>query len=136
MVFGWNFETAAPVVLGGPKADAFPGVNHDPTISAPVTATVLEGGGSVIVNLLEYAADTDLGAVLHGANLDWIESSGLPAGFAVSNDGASLRINGNDPAYNSLAGGGGRTFNFTYDVVDDRGASVQPERQHHDHRRK
>jgi VCBS repeat-containing protein len=103
----------------------FTNVNDAPTVSSPVTGGGAEGSGPATVNLLNFASDADPGTVLHVANLVWTDTgSGFPAGFALSPDGNSIRVDTNDPAYNTLAQGETFTAHFGYDVVDEHGASV------------
>ena len=104
------------------------GANDRPEVRAPVIGGGREGAGAFRVNLLDHASDVDHGAVLHVADVVWTDphtGSGLPAGFTINADG-TLAVDANDGAYNSLAEGQTKTFNFAYDVVDEHGASVRP----------
>ncbi|MEA2822739.1 MAG: large repetitive protein, partial [Bradyrhizobium sp.] len=103
----------------------FTNTNDAPTVSSAVTGGGAEGTGPATVHLLDFASDADPGTVLHVANLVWTDTgSGFPAGFALSPDGNSIRVDTNDPAYNTLAQGETFTAHFGYDVVDEHGASV------------
>jgi VCBS repeat-containing protein len=101
------------------------GVNDAPTVSSAVTGGGTEGSGLAAVNLLNFAADADAGAVLHVANLVRTDpGEGIPAGFVLSPDGNSISVDTDSLAYNSLAQGETFTAHFGYDVVDENGASV------------
>jgi VCBS repeat-containing protein len=103
----------------------FTNTNDAPTVSSTVTGGGTEGTGPATVHLLDFASDADPGAVLHVANLAWTDTgSGFPAGFALSPDGNSIRVDTNNLAYNTLAQGETFTAHFAYDVVDEHGASV------------
>jgi VCBS repeat-containing protein len=99
-------------------------VNEAPTVAAAVTTAAAEGSGLAIVSLLTNASDPDAGATLHVANLTWLNGLGLPPGFAVSVDGNSVTVDANNAVYNSLAVGQTAVAQFSYDVVDEFGASV------------
>jgi VCBS repeat-containing protein len=101
------------------------GTNDTPTVSAAVSGGGNEGSGTAIVDLLQGASDVDNGAVLHVENVSWDEGSGpgsLPAGFTLV--GNSLQIDTNSAAYDALAQGETFTTHFTYNVVDEHGAST------------
>jgi VCBS repeat-containing protein len=103
----------------------FTNTNDAPTVSSAVTGGGAEGTGPATVHLLDFASDADPGTVLHVANLAWTDTgSGFPAGFSLSPDGNSIRVDTNNLAYNTLAQGETFTAHFAYDVVDEHGASV------------
>src|SRR5207244_2475134 len=97
------------------------------TDNAPVVSAAVVGGGnedtSFAVDLLQNASDVDHGSVLHTANVVWSELPGsLPAGFSLV--GNAIAVDATAPAYQNLAQGETFTTHFTYDVVDQFGASV------------
>jgi VCBS repeat-containing protein len=93
--------------------------------SGAVSTARMEGSGTSSVNLLQNAFDVDDGAVLHVANLVRTDmGGGMPAGFALSPDGNSITVDTDSPDYNTLAQGETFTVHFSYDVVDEHGASV------------
>ena len=103
------------------------GTNVWPRVSDLRLRGGAEGAGAFTVNLLDHASDVDHGAVLHVADVVWTDphtSSGLPPGFSMGANG-TLIVDANDPAYNSLAVDEAKTWTFSYDVVDEHGASVR-----------
>lgn len=100
------------------------GKNDRPEISGAVTASVTEDAiGSA--NLLLHASDVDDGAVLHVANVVWDDATtpgALPTGFTFN--AATNSIDVDAASYDRLASGQPETFKFTYDVVDEHGATV------------
>jgi VCBS repeat-containing protein len=94
-----------------------------PLLAGAVAASTTEDTGSASIDLLAGASDPD-GSALRVENLDWHNSpgTGLPPGFTLGPDGRTLLVNTSDPAFQSLAQGRSRIFDFDYDVVDSSGA--------------
>ena len=102
---------------------AVTGSNDAPTVSAAVTGGGAEGSGNASINLLDFASDVDHGAVLHVDNVVWDEVPGsMPAGFSLV--GNTIVADTNALAYNAMAVGETFTTHFTYNVVDEHGASI------------
>src|SRR4051794_25966070 len=98
------------------------GTNDAPVVSAAVTGGGIEAT-SFAVDLLQIASDVDQSAVLHVANVTWVEVSGiLPARFATPFPYTTLFRSGG--AYQGLAQGETFTTHFDYDIFDEFGASV------------
>lgn len=97
------------------------GSNDTPTVSTPLSKTLNEDArGIKKLNLLKGAEDDDLNDTLHIENL--IPVSGDASGISQSRNGNKLLI---DPAdYQHLAIGEKAVVIFSYDVVDNHGASV------------
>ena len=97
------------------------GSNDTPTVSTPLSKTLNEDvRGIKKLNLLKGADDDDLNDTLHIENLTPV--SGDASGISQSRNGNKLLI---DPAdYQHLAIGEQAIVEFTYDVVDNHGASV------------
>ena len=94
------------------------GSNDTPTVSAPVALAKFQNDAPDTIDLLKNATDIDHGAVLHVENL----GDELPAGITLDADGHTLHV---DPsAYAYLPAGHQTVLQFTYDVVDEFGASV------------
>ncbi len=99
------------------------GTNDAPTVSAAVTGGGAEGSGNASINLLDFASDVDNGAVLHVENVVWDEVPGnMPAGFSLV--GNAIVVDTNSLAYNAMAVGETFATHFTYNVVDEHGAST------------
>ena len=98
-------------------------VNEAPTVSAAVTGGGAEESGNASINLLDFASDVDNGAVLHVENVVWDEVPGnMPAGFSLV--GNAIVVDTNSLAYNAMAVGESFATHFTYNVVDEHGAST------------
>ena len=95
------------------------GTNDLPTVSAPLSTTLVDGDPAVILNLLANAHDVDLTDTLRVGNVTSIvngELSALPAG--VTMNGNTLAIDPGSPAYTALAQGEQTTIVVTYQVLD------------------
>ena len=94
------------------------GVNHDPEVSAPVSATATENDGTFTVDLLHGASDPD------GPDTLSVDALTLSAGDAsgITHNGDSLTV---DPSvYHSLAWGESEFIEYSYNVIDGNGGSV------------
>jgi VCBS repeat-containing protein len=93
------------------------GTNHAPTVLAALSDTIGEDAG-ISVDLLAGASDPDPGDTLS------------VSGFAIdSGDGSGVTWNGNTldvdaAAYNFLRAGHSEIIEYSFDIVDDLGASV------------
>ncbi|WP_371395684.1 cadherin-like domain-containing protein [Fretibacter rubidus] len=96
------------------------GQNDAPTISAALTETLSEDDAAILVNLIQNASDVDNGAILTVENL--VQSSGRPALFFAGVDTPDLGFNPSN--FQDLDDGESEDVVFTYDVVDENGASV------------
>ncbi|WP_412553704.1 tandem-95 repeat protein [Shimia sp. MIT1388] len=94
------------------------GANDAPTVSADVTATAREDDAGSSINLLANASDVDAGAALNVTNL--MLTGGNASGITVNGNSLDL-----DPsAYDGLAAGQTEVITYSYDVIDDQGATV------------
>ncbi|WP_252177988.1 VCBS domain-containing protein [Endozoicomonas sp. 4G] len=93
-------------------------VNDDPTVSSAIAKNVVEDSASVNIDLLESAADVDVGDNLSVTQIT-----------LSSGDDSGITINGNiltiDPgAYDYLPDGVTETIVYSYDIEDGNGGSV------------
>ena len=95
------------------------GTNDVPTIEAALSASAVEDGASVSLDLLDGADDADNGE--SGALVASVNGE-LPAG--VSFDGRTLTLDPSDAAFQSLAAGEVLTLSIDYTVTDPQGATA------------
>ena len=94
------------------------GTNDAPTVNAAISQTLTEDSAPLSIDLLQYASDVDNGAVLSIANL--VQTSGRSIFPILS--GSQMLF---DPVFfQDLDDGQSEDIVFTYDVIDEHGASV------------
>jgi VCBS repeat-containing protein len=97
--------------------------NGAPVLAGSVAASAAEDSGTASVDLLAGASDPQ-GTALRVENLDWHNSpgTGLPPGFSLAPDGRTILVDTSNAAFQSLAEGESRAYDFDYEVVDASGA--------------
>ncbi len=95
------------------------GTNDTPVVSAAIPATTSEDDAPITIDLLQNASDVDAGAVLSVANIQQISGRLLPA---PTLSGSNLIFDSS--SFQDLDDGESEIITFTYDVVDEHGASV------------
>jgi VCBS repeat-containing protein len=93
------------------------GTNDTPTVAAALTGAADEDDATFDVDLLAGAADVD-----HNAVLNVTDVTGLEAGVSIT--GATLSVDPDDAAFQSLKLGEDKVITVTYNVTDEHGASV------------
>jgi VCBS repeat-containing protein len=117
IVVTYNVTDEKGAVVAQTATVTITGTNDAPTVSGVVTASGVEDGASFTVNMLTNASDVDTGAVLSVGSV-----SALPAG--VTRVGSVLTVDPSNAAFQALKAGEQQTLNITYNVVDDKGATV------------
>lgn len=102
------------------------GSNNDPSVAGPLTASGVEDGPSVAVDLLAGATDPDADAltvtnVTYSINGGTATSS-LPAGVTLS--GNSLVVDPSHSSFDALAAGQKQVIKATYTISDGYGGTV------------
>ncbi|HEY8381126.1 MAG TPA: right-handed parallel beta-helix repeat-containing protein [Microvirga sp.] len=95
--------------------------NAAPTVAGPLLVEGGEGGGLMIIDLLQGASDADAGET---ALLAVTALAPLPPGLSLAADGRSLVVNTEHAGFNDLADGERRTLPVSYRIVDARGGFV------------
>ncbi len=96
------------------------GTNDAPVVAAALSASAIEDGASVFINMLDGASDIDTGSLI---SVDAASVSTLPAGVTFDNV-AGLTLDPTDAAYQSLAVGESTTVTVNYNIVDGLGGVV------------
>ncbi len=117
IVVTYNVTDEKGAVVAQTATVTITGTNDAPTVSGVVTASGVEDGPTFTVNMLTNASDVDTGAVLSVGSV-----SALPAG--VTRVGSVLTVDPSNAAFQALKAGEQQTLNITYNVVDDKGATV------------
>ena len=127
LTFTFDVSDTAGNVVPGAGTVTVVGVNDAPTVSGPVTDAFAEDDlfgmePFFTLDLLANAQDVD-GDTLLVNNLNLTTSDGRAVLFTPSF--GAVTIPTNQDAFQNLAAGDTLTLNFSYDVVDAQGASVE-----------
>ena len=95
------------------------GTNDAPTLTGSAAADILEGAGSVTLDVLSTASDVDASDVLSVAEV----TNGTNGTATVNLDG-SVTYTPNAGAFDFLAAGATATDTFTYTISDGEGGTV------------
>ena len=103
------------------------GTNDQPTVSAAISSSKVEGDAAYTINLLSGAHDVDANDVLSIGGVtytvgDGVASGAAPTGFSLT--GSTLTVDPSNAAFNALTYGETLNVLVAYTISDGKGGSV------------